>query len=70
MPKLAQSGEQIKLFLSDRLRHCLENDAYAAGQKHIQPIIRHILVEHYSDRLTSHNSAQNPAESGTLESAQ
>lgn len=48
MPKMMQgAGKQVKIWLPQHIIDALRQDAMDAGERHIQPIARHILGQHY-----------------------
>ena len=56
MPNLGD-GEQIKVWLPRHLVDALRQDAKDAGERHVQPIVRYILGQHYRDQATASNLA-------------
>lgn len=48
MPRIGKSGKQIKVWLPDHLIERLVEDAQRYGEKYAQPVIRHILGDHYA----------------------
>lgn len=54
MPNLGD-GEQIKVWLPRHLVDALRQDAKDAGERHVQPIVRYILGQHYRDQTVVAN---------------
>jgi len=54
MPNLGD-GEQIKVWLPQHLVDALRQDAKDAGERHVQPIVRYILGQHYQDQARAAN---------------